>query len=240
MAVKLLPKSQLQEQKARETTREIQEGLKLANRVDGLRKTYSDVEQGLEKYGIATLTQIQGEIAAEQKKFEEISGKTRAMQAKYDAMIPEISMKRTELYQFERTLEKWEQKLEKRQEVVDLGEIDIAEAKQKAKDSLKRQEDNERIARNLLIEADKKKNEAEVTLITARKVSDKAYSDQKSMEASLNLREFSIQSQEKEILTKETQLMNDRKDLEQEKIRVKDQRETLKRSLERIKAGRLA
>ena len=62
MSVKLLPKAIIQEQKAKEQHRQIEEGIKVATRIDGLRETYSKTEQDLEKYRTATLEAIGKEI----------------------------------------------------------------------------------------------------------------------------------------------------------------------------------
>lgn len=238
--IKLLPKSSLQEQKAREKMREISEGAKLASRVDGLRETYSKVEQDLEKYRTATLEAIGKEIKDLDEKKNVLSDEIKVMQRKYDRMMPEISTKRTELAQFEKSLKAWEKKLEKKDESSELMELDVMEAKQKAELSLSVQQDNERITANLLMQADKKRNEAQKTLEIAKTIQEKAHSDKKDIEAEINLREFSIKSKETELSNMELKLITDRKALEVEKVQVADQRATLARAMQRLKEGRHA
>lgn len=240
MAVKLLQKNELANLKAKEQAREVGEGIKIATRVDALRQTYSKTEQELEMYRNATLAEIQRQINALNEEKEDVMGKVKALQSKYDSMMPEISMKRTELSQFEKSLKGWEKKLEKREEKSLLEELDVAEAKKKAKLSLAVNQDNERITANLLIEAAEKSSIAHATMQRAKNVEEKAYSDKKDIEASLILREYSIKTKEDELLKKEMNLEAKEKELNIEIIRVKDQRETLERSLQRIKAGRLA
>lgn len=240
MAVKLLPKSEIANLKAKEQEREIKEGVKIATRVDGLRELYSETEQKLEKYRTVTLEKIGEEITSLNSKKEELLGNINQLQGKYDAMMPEMATKRTELAQFEKSLNGWERKLEKREENSSLMEIDVMEALQKAEDSRLHNEDNERISRNLLIQTNEKKYEAEQTLKTARNIQDKIYSDKKDIESSLELRELSIKTKEQELSSKEISLMNDRKEFEKEKIKVADKQATLERSLARLKAGRLA
>lgn len=239
MAVRLLPKSLIAEQKAKVQTREIQEGMKLANRVDGLRELYSKTEQELETYRTATLASIGKEITELEGKKTKLEIDFRNLKSQYESMLSEIPTKRTELSEFEKSLTSWEKKLAGREERAELLEIDVAEALVKAKDSKLRTEDNERITTNLLIQANQTKQEAEQTLLTARKVEERAYSDKKDFEAAAILREYSITSKEKELLIMETDLMKQKKALEKEKIRLQDQRETLQRSLERIKHNRL-
>lgn len=240
MAVKLIPKSQLQEQKAKQQTREIEEGIKIAKRIDGLRETYSNVEQGLEKYRIATLQSIQEEINSFNTKKEILSEDVNLIQRKYDRMMQEISTKRIGIAQFEKSLKGWEKKLEEREKKVSLEEFDIMEAKNKAELSLSVQQDNERITANLLIQADKRRIEAQNTLETAKLIQEKAYSDKKDIEVTLVLREYSIKAQEEGNLKKSMELESKEKELNIEKIQVKDMKETLQRSLNRIRAGKLA
>lgn len=240
MAVKLLPKSELANLKAKETTREIQEGFKIANRIDGLRQTYSKTEQELETYRVATLEHIYGEISLLNTQKETLIGDIRQVQEKYEAMMPEISMKRTELAQFEKSLVSWDKKLDKREYEVALAELDIADAKEKSESSLQRNEDNERASRNLLIQTDGIKKEAENRLQTTRNIEERILIDHKNKEAEFLLREASIRSKEQDISNKEFEIMNIQKDLETEKIKVEDMRQTLLRSLDRIKAGRMA
>ncbi len=237
--IKLLPKSGIADLKAKEQARTIEEGMKIARKVDGLRETYAKTEQDLEKYRIATLSAIGDEISKLNLQKELLSGDIRLMQSQYDALMPEIALKRAEVYHFEKSLKAWETKLEKREHESGLAELDVFEAKKKAESLLKLQEDNERISRNLLIQAEEKKQEAERTLHSARTKEDRAIKDQKDGEAAMNLREFSIQAKERELSNKEMELMGQQKELDKQKILVKDQRETVLRSIARIKANRL-
>ncbi len=220
--------------------REISEGAKLASRVDGLRETYSKVEQDLEKYRTATLEAIGKEIKDLDGKKNVLSDEIKVMQRKYDRMMPEISTKRTELAQFEKSLKAWEKKLEKKDEASELMELDVMEAKQKSELSFSVQQDNERITANLLTQADKRNKEAQQTLETARAIREVAYSKKHDAEEEISLREFSIKSKETDLLKKEMELEAKEKELNIEQIRVKDQRETLQRALQRLKEGRHA
>jgi hypothetical protein len=240
MAVKLLPKAAIAELKAKETSREIQEGAKLATRVDGLRTLWAKTEQDFELYKTSTLAAINEEITKANNEKERLTSEIKKMQVKYDTMMPEISMKRQELAQFEKSLTSWDKKLEKREENVLLGEIDIADATKKAEDARIRAENDERISANLLKQANEKKEQAEVVLVIAKNLRTTAEKEKKDIEQSLSLREMAIKAQEQELLTQQMNLQSDRKLLSIEKIRVADMRATLERSLERLKQGRLA
>lgn len=240
MGVKLLDKSKLNELKAKERDVEVREGMKIATRIDGLRELFSKTQEELEKHKAATLVQIGREVSVLDAKKEELLGKIGHLQSKYDALLPEMTMKRTELAQFEKSLKGWEKKLEKREESARLMELDVMEALQKTEDSRIRTEDDERIARNLLKEATDNRSESQNTLERARNIEEKVYKDKKEIKESLNLRELSIRANEKDLLEKELLIMKERKEFEKEKVKVNDMRATLERSLERLKAGRRA
>ena len=220
--------------------RDISEGAKLATRVDGLRKLQATTEQEFEVYKIATLAAINEEIAKKIEEKQKLDVELNQTKATYDALMPDIATKRKELAQFEKSLTLWDKKLEKREENVLLGEIDIADASKKAEDARIRAENDERISANLLKQANEKKEQAQEVLMTAKNLRTTAEKEKKEIEESLALRESVIKAQEKELLTNQMNLASDRKVLAVEKVRVNDMRQTLERSLERLKQGRLA
>lgn len=240
MSVKLLQKSELQSLKAKERALEVREGVKLATKVDGLRELQAKTEKEFELYKTSTLSAITEEITKTNEEKEKISGELRILKEEYDLLLPEIPIKRKELAEFEKTLMKWEHKLEKREEKAGLSEIDVAEALDTAESIRIMNEDNERISRNLLIQTNKAKIEAEQTLATARKIQEQAFQELQDSEATLNLRELSIKTKEQELSRTESILMNDQRELINEKRKVDDMRQTLQRSIERIKNNRLA
>jgi chromosome segregation ATPase len=240
MGVKLLQKSEIASLKAKAQGREVQEGVKIATRVDGLRTLWAKTESDFELYKTSTLAAIQDEIVKANEEKESITSTLRALKAEYEQLLPEIPMKRAELAAFEKRLTAWEKKLVKKEDSVALGEIDIAEFTQKAEFAKVRNEDNERISRNLLIQANKKKQDADEALSKAQNIQATAEKEKKDMEQSLSLREMAIKAQEQELLTNQMNLASDRTILAIEKVRVNDMRQTLERSLERLKQGRLA
>lgn len=240
MPVKLLEKSKLNELKARDRAIEVREGVKLAERVDGLRNLYSKTQEDLENYKVATLAQIGQEINDLTVKKEELIGLVRNLRSEYDVMLPEVSTKRGELFQFEKKLTTWENKLVKREERSALMEIDVAEAIEKSENARTRSEDNERITTNLLIQANKNKESSESILKTTKNIQERVLLEKRQAEKELELRQLSIKTKEREISNKEIQLMKLEKDLNDEMVKVADQRATLERSLNRLKQGRMA
>lgn len=76
--MKLLAKSDIQKAKSIERQQLVNEGLKLAKRVDDLRDVVAQEEAALEKFRRERLKQIHKEIAIEQAKLEEIINKQKS------------------------------------------------------------------------------------------------------------------------------------------------------------------
>ena len=237
--IKLLPKNKIAENKAKQASREIQEGVKVATRIDGLRELWSKTENDFELYKTSTLARINEEIVTLKNKKDKLSGELKDMQSRYDSLMSDIATKRTELAKFEKGLVAWESKLEKREESASLAEIDVAEALEKAENARIRNEDNERISANLVIQSQEKRVQAQNILDTAKNLRDTVENEKKDIEAGLALREYGIKTKEQELSSRELILINERKELESEQILLKDRQETLQRTLNRMKQNRL-
>jgi hypothetical protein len=239
MGVKLLPKSEIAALKAKATSRDIQEGVKVATRVDGLRELWSKTEQDFELYKTSTLSRIQSDITELENRKQKLSGELREMQSRYDSLMPDIPTKRTELAQFEKSLTSWEKKLEKREEETVFLEIDLAGAMKAAEDSKIRNEDNERISANILVQTNARKEEAENLLQSAKKIQETAMKEKEEAEKYFDMRELGIKTREDAII--KAQLENDRISKENaiEKVRIADQWAQLERTAQKLRENRL-
>jgi hypothetical protein len=239
MGVKLLPKSEIAALKAKATSRDIQEGVKVATRVDGLRELWSKTEQDFELYKTSTLSRIQSDITELENRKQKLSGELREMQSRYDSLMPDIPTKRTELAQFEKSLTSWEKKLEKREEETVFLEIDLAGAMKAAEDSKIRNEDNERISANILVQTNARKEEAENLLQSAKKIQETAMKEKEEAEKYFDMRELGIKTREDAII--KAQLENDRisKENSIEKVRIADQWAQLERTAQKLRENRL-
>ena len=122
MAIKLLAKRDIDAAKAKERSLEVAEGLKLANRVDGLRETQAQEEASLQRFRTETIKKINEEITESTAKRDSLLTEVKTLQADRErALIPldkekqEIVEERVELEEkhslnkaFEETLEKKE------------------------------------------------------------------------------------------------------------------------------------
>ena len=63
MSMRLMPKSKVSQANAVAKKKDIDEGVKLAKRIDGLRETLADEEQSLDKFRVAQIEGIKAETA---------------------------------------------------------------------------------------------------------------------------------------------------------------------------------
>lgn len=75
--MKLLAKSDIQKAKSIERQQLVNEGLKLAKRVDDLREVVAEEEQTLENFRRETLKEIHRQIRIEQAKLDKIINKQK-------------------------------------------------------------------------------------------------------------------------------------------------------------------
>lgn len=87
--LRLLPKEEIQKKKADEKFREIQEGLKLAKRVDSLREIQSQEEASLAEFRKKTLESIHEETTAKAKERDSLISEVETLEKrKEEALQP--------------------------------------------------------------------------------------------------------------------------------------------------------
>jgi len=240
MRVKLLPKSELSALKAKQASREIQEGVKIATRVDGLRELWAKTEQDFDAYRTATLSAIQKEIDALGGKRDSLSGELREMRKKYDAMLPGIPVKRKELAQLERNLQTMAEKLDEREHATVSMEIDVANAMKKAEDSVERNLKNESASANALAQSVRNKEESENLLQSTRKIRETAEREKEEAERYFDMRESGIKAREDAILVQQVGNARVARENALERIRITDQWAQLQRTADKLRQERIA
>lgn len=82
MPIKLLKKSEIDQAKARDRQLEINEGLKLAKKVDTLREVVAQEEESLKKFRIKTISAINDEIIIAAKKRDDLNKENSDLEEK--------------------------------------------------------------------------------------------------------------------------------------------------------------
>lgn len=237
--MRLLKKQEIASLKAKEQAREIQEGVKIASKVDSLRELQATTEQNLEKYRRETLASVQKDIDIAIDRRDEIKKEILVLQDKLDAMLPGMETTRKELKKKEEYLEKTSLDIERRKEELSLAELDILEAKKEAKDTLARVKTLESA---IALSAQKSAEYEEKTRKTLHSTTEaeKALLRRKNeQEMEFNERERAISTKEDILITQGVLLEKEKKELNAEKIKLADRRAMIERTMERLKKQRI-
>lgn len=159
MAVRLLSKHEIQRRKSEERRQEIEEGLKVARRVDALRETLASEETSLEQYRSSTLKAIQNdlqetadkknsllsEIAILERRRSQLQvpldaawSQARALREEARLQLETNQVQAVELKTYEARLQQRSVEIQKEQEVISLQKDDIATEKLQASSLLEK------------------------------------------------------------------------------------------------------
>jgi methyl-accepting chemotaxis protein len=233
--MRLLTKSEVDQAKARDRNREVQEGIKLARKVDDLRALLPQEEAALEKWRTETIAAIQAELKPAQ---EELA-----------TTLAAVKVARNELEELRKPLdEEWEQCRKTSDEVekmhAETKEV-LAQARNDAQTAVmeldlariarKSAEDMQQAARDTLTDASERQKEAKTTLEEARKVKKNTDERASVINAQLDTRAQHIAEREKQLILWEDRLTLEQTDINTERKQLADQRKTLERAFNRLK-----
>jgi hypothetical protein len=237
--IRLLEKSEVAKSNAVQRQQEIDEGMKVARRVDSLRELVAHEEATLNDFRERRMAEISGDIKKEEEKLEKLGSEVKILR---NELASETNLTREErkgLEKLKASLENRAREIEDRANEVNLLEIDIAIVRKEANQFLQFSRSAEQESKLLLSDASQKDFQAENALSRARKIEAKALSDANEQNKAFELRESSLDAREKELSGKELENSRIRKELDIEKVQLADQRATLEQALERIKRNRL-
>lgn len=237
--LRLLSKSEIERAKNSDKSKEIAEGLKISRRVDGLRELQAQEEQALGKFREKTLEEINKEITEAIKERDEVLKEIHIFRKEINDETTLSKEERHNLEKLKERLETKEGELLKKEESVNLLEIDIAIALKNAKDDAERQRSHKEAANDLHKKAEQFMFETKTTLEKARTIETNAIDLQKEKEEYFINKENDIKKKEQAIAEQIQNNSHISNELAKEKIRLADQRATLERALERIKKNRL-
>jgi chromosome segregation ATPase len=233
MNVRLLKKSEINTANAAAKKREIDEGVKLAKRIDGLRETLADETKSLEQFRVSTIANIK----AETEPLEEYLGSLKKEvdeleRAKTQALLP-LDAEWEKLEAEKVTIEK--QKHE-------VGEVQKAtnKAKDEAGEELRVAEEAKKQAIFCEEEATNKLKDATIELRNAKELKEQAGTTKREADIykndalatvaeeqrKLNLRTKALEEREQKVRDDETEISKT-------KLWLADQRATLGRALKR-------
>ncbi len=233
--MKLLPKSDILKLKQAEQKQAIDEGIKLAKRVDSLREVASIEEQKLEEFRTKTLREIQSEIealtttkGALEKEVSDLEERKRLALEPLDAEWKRLT--------------DCEADLKRQTDEINAKLAELTTLEEQAKQSISEAENRvshiqtmDQKATQLLIDADKKHTEAQTALNEAIAEKYRIEEEVRQKEQNLTNRELGCINRENSIILKEQELEKERNSLLIERIRLEDRAKTLERAFIRLK-----
>lgn len=234
--MRLLSKNEISHNKALERKSQIDEGLKIARKVDSLRQTLLSEEQRLEIFRKSTVGEIQKQIDALILKRDELAEQVKLLEEdKKEEFIVKFGIELDKIKAKEKLIEDGYK--------TNLNTEEILKNKEK---NLKSQEENTQIelnrVKNLKLRAEEALRLAEDNKRKASKVLENAEKEESKrlLEAAertnyLNIREATIATQEKEIQMKIEYIAEKELEFIEREKALTDKYETLQRTINRIK-----
>lgn len=232
MAMRLLDKKQIDSQKAVERSRDVQEGLKLARRVDSLREIQAREEKTLQEYRTKTLATIHEEISKETERRDALKKEVKVLEdRKKEALKPLTEeLKRIE-DQNKVLLEAQRADIESEgHALARTRERTATESRLAALEKRRAASERER-SRAGLLEAESARKEARDVLQEARGIRDSAVQLKKEVEKELRERDVQMASRERDLGLREEENTKERAALAEEWKLLDDRKQMLARAL---------
>jgi len=235
MTIRLLPKSEIAKAQANAQKQTIDEGAKLARRIDSLRQTIADEERSLREFREKTVATIHKEISVLTARRDTITSELRKAERELEIAREPLDSEWDELA---RTKKEAELTLSRAYEKLKEAEADKEDAS-KAKKDIRRELER---ARTKTEEADKKLADAESDSAESKELRDEAgriHSEAVRFEVEtkkkLSAEETRLREWTESLLTLEEKINGEKRWLDAEKIRLSDREKTLERAFNRLK-----
>lgn len=235
MGMRLLPKSEIDRVQAEEQRRDVEEGVKLARRIDALREVVAQEEANLEEFRRKTVERIHGEIsqsieerdkarseasfwrderAKAQKPLDEEWAHLRSEQSSFASQREEAAARESSLLHREQS---------------------VADAEKRAADLHRAADGRDADSRTRLYEAARAHEEAQSALSAAQRHSQEIETIKNELRGTLTHREQLVAQREANATIKENELAAERKKLEDGWLLLKDRENMLTRSIQNLK-----
>ncbi len=206
MSMRLLPKNELNQAKAAEQKLKIEEGLKIAHRVDVVRQTLLAEEAGLEKFRRETMAKIHEETVRLLQKVEDLKGEVGQLETRRAEALKPLDNEWAALAEAKKQFNVDLQDLNEKSVVVAEREKQAAKAVKQASDALTRAATRDDVSREKLNEANAYHREAKRARKAALTVEAKAKALSEAMEAELTHRDMEAAARERSVTMKEATL----------------------------------
>lgn len=237
--IQLLQKSEIQKAKVLERQHEIDEGRKLATRVDTLRQLSSVEEKNLREFREKTMLAVKADInAALEEQFSlEKAIKDRKEELKV-LMLP-IDSKRYELEQYALSMKELEENIDKKSTDNAIAREELFREARILEERRRRIDTDEAVALVATDNAFMMREQAKSILAQARNDAQNIKTKSEIKELELSTRESAVSLREKNATLLENSILMRESRMRDENRAIRDKYETLQRTFKRIEEGKL-
>ncbi len=199
MAIKLLSKSDIASKKAGERRQSVDEGVKVAHRVDNLRKVAANEEQALEKFRKESMKAVKDEISAKIKERDALISEVKLLEGRKVEALKPLTAEKVLAENVSRALEAKKAELieEEKRGIIRDKTLD---KRQKDLAALEKSVEKSRVLANKkLQEAEENSKEAEQALKNAHTTFDNLSKQMTDREKDIAKKEKVIEAREREV-----------------------------------------
>lgn len=229
--MKLLPKSEVDKRKAAEQRVAVEEGLKLARRVDNLREVASEEEKALEEFRVKTVSTINEEIVGKVQERDALTTEVKILEERRVQALKPFTKERASLDAYKSDLDERGEKLDEREAKIKDTERDTDQANKLARAALAKAETREDLAATTLGDAKVKERAAELALQSATSIKEKAQKLSDEMRKELHHRDMMASARERDVSIKEARLTKEEEEIKLGWKLLNDRREMVERAL---------
>lgn len=235
MGMRLLKKSEIDASKAAERKREIDDGAKLARRIDGLRQLSADEEAALEKHRVAMVTAIQHDIDEKTNERTSITTEVEKLRDEKKSLGVFLNEAWAQLHGERAQFERDKLDIVKDRDDVKQQRGLVDELEKFAREALAAAKSERELADGYIRDAEHTKEEAESAREDARKDRDDAARLRAETEAELEERRKEVRGRELIVAAAHQKNEADRAQLEIERKQLNDRIDTFARTINRKK-----
>lgn len=231
--LKLLSKQEINQAKASERKMAIDEGLKLAKRVDTLREVHAEEEVSLQKFREQTLSAIHAETTKAEAELNTITREVEILKReRAEALVP-IRDKWDEVNAANEACEKRGRELDTRSAALDARDTDLKEQGKLLNRLVGMAKGRAERVLGLQRDAEHDRDEARLALEQAEKVREDTLRYKEEVNTELRTRDAASAVRERELDVRTQAVDKREKGLDDRELRLKDREDTLARNLER-------
>lgn len=235
MPIKLLPKHEINRLQAQEKRQTVEEGLKLANRVENLREIAAKEEASLASFRASTLKAIQKEITEATTERDGLLSQVNILRKELEVGHSGLDVRQRGLEIKESDLLERETTLEKRILALETLVNEVGKREKNSEMTLKRLQNAWQILTEMGQDVLTVYNEAKVALTVSYGKVDTIQGLVKAVEAELKTRDIEVASRERDVTIKEERLDQTAKLLRERELQLIDREQTLEREIKRLK-----